>query len=90
MTIDHYMEATGNTRASLARQCGMPGRTVQAIADKGGSCRVEQAELLVMGSKKVPALNGSGERLYDWHITYADLAAGSRAYLERDWDYIHK
>ena len=83
MTIDDYLDATGMNRSELARLVGMPQRTLHAIADKGGSCRVEQAELLIDGMRDNPALNARGTPRLDNHITLGDLAAGARKYLTR-------
>ena len=84
MNIDDYLKATDQTLAELARLADMPQRTVHNIGKKGGSCGVVQAELLIEGSKRLPALTRRGVQRQDWHITLEDLAAGARAYLARN------
>ncbi len=85
MRINEYLAATGQTKAGFARIAEMPQRTLHAIAEKDGSCRVEQALTLIEGSKKVPALTRGGSKRADWHITLEGLAAGAREYLAREF-----
>jgi len=81
MTIDQYLRATAQTQAGFARLIGMPQKTFHNIATKGGSCRVEQAELIIEGSRRRPAPRST--RRNPRHITLGALAAGARRYLAR-------
>ncbi len=85
MRINDYLAATGQTKAGFARIAEMPQRTVDAIASKDGSCRVEQARKLIDGSKRAPALKRDGSKRADWHITLDDLADGAIEYLAREF-----
>jgi hypothetical protein len=80
MTIEEYLEATGQSQAEFARAAGLPQKTLNEIVLRGGGCHVEQADLLVTASQANPARHPANRRpRKDGHITLADLAAGSRA-----------
>lgn len=64
MTVDEYLEATGESLHSLASRAGVNRQTIYNIRE-GKGCHAESAHRLILASQEKPAPDGGTIGLND-------------------------